>query len=83
MAPALASLIRGPLIRGTALVNNIRTRDRTTLRIACDLVFAGVLGQDMLDRIEDSLDWRNHLMLRQPLSTPAVEQASKIEKNLL
>ena len=68
------------LIRGVALINNIRVRDKTMLRIARQLVFVGVLGQNLLDRIEDTLDRRDHLMHGLPVSRSAAEQAAEIEK---
>jgi hypothetical protein len=68
------------LIRGTALLNRIRVRDKTATRLAAELAFAGVIDQDLLDRIEDAFAWRNALMHAMPLPRPASDQAAEIEK---
>ena len=68
------------LIRGFAAVNNIRIRDKTTLHLARELVYRGVLDQDTLDRIEDAIDWQDRLMRRMPPTRSAVEQAAETEQ---
>jgi len=52
------------LVRGLASVNKIKLGAKSTRRIARELVFAGVLSQELLDRIEDALERRNRLMHR-------------------
>ena len=66
------------LIKGIASVNHIRTRDKTTLHIARELVYAGVLDQTSLDRVEDALEWQDDLMRQVPMSQPAAEQEAAI-----
>jgi len=44
--------VLGYLLRGIASLNHIRARDKSPERIARELAFAGVVDQDMLDRIE-------------------------------
>jgi Holliday junction resolvase len=68
------------LIRGTALLNHIRVRDKTAARLAVELAFAGVIEQNLLDRIENAFAWRNALMHVTPLPRPAVDQAAAIEE---
>jgi len=52
------------LIRGLASINKIGIGDKPTKRIAQELTFAGLLTQELLDRIENALEWRNRLMHR-------------------
>ena len=67
------------LVRGLASLNNIKIRDKSTQRIARELAFAGVLSQELLDRIEDTLERRNRLMHRLlPDSRSPADQADDI-----
>jgi hypothetical protein len=54
------------LVRRLASLNKIKIGDKSTQRIARELAFAGVLPQELLDRIEDTLEQRNRLMRRLP-----------------
>ena len=66
------------LTRAIAWTNHIRVRDKTTLHLARELTAAGMFDQDLLDRIEDALDWQDQLMRGSPRSRPAVEQAAEL-----
>lgn len=68
------------LIRGIASVNNIRIRAKTALHLAHELVYKGFLDQDILDRIEDAIDWQDRLMRGMPQAVPAAAQAAELEK---
>lgn len=68
------------LLRGIALNNRIRIRDKTARHLAAELAYAGVIDQDLLDRIEDTFAWRNALMHAMPLPRPATDQAAEIER---
>jgi REase_AHJR-like protein len=50
------------LVRGVALRNGIRIRDRLPRRIANELVFAGIMEQPILDRLEHALSYRDKLL---------------------
>jgi hypothetical protein len=68
------------LIRGMASVNNIRLRDKTTLHLARELVYAGAFDQDLLDRIEDAFAWQDQMMRRTPAPRSASQQAAELEQ---
>jgi hypothetical protein len=68
------------LIQGMALGNNIRVRDKTERHLARELVYAGALDQDLLDRIEGALAWRDQVMHRMPVSRSATQQAAELEQ---
>ena len=67
------------LVRGIASANNIRTGDKTILHIARELVYRGLLDQDLLERVEDAIAWQDHMMRRIPVSLPADRQAAELE----
>ena len=67
------------LVRGTASANNVRIGDKTTINLARELVYRGLLDQDMLDRVEYSLDWQEQLMHRMPQGRRASDQAAELE----
>ena len=66
------------LINGMAILNKIRVRGKSAQRVAHELAFAGVIEQDVLDRIEVSLVWRNNLMNRQASDRSPEDQAAEI-----
>ncbi|MBV8613825.1 MAG: hypothetical protein JOY66_08645 [Acetobacteraceae bacterium] len=67
------------LVRGLASLNKIKIRDKSTQRIARELTFAGVLPQELLDRVEDALERRNRLVhLLPPDSGSPTDQADDI-----
>lgn len=66
------------LINGAAVLNKVRVRGKSAQRVAHELAFAGVIEQDVLDRIEASLVWRNNLLHQQPPERSLEGQASEI-----
>lgn len=66
------------LINGVAILNKVRVRGKSAQRVAHELAFAGVIEQDVLDRIEVSLVWRDNLMHRQPADRSPEDQAAEI-----
>ena len=48
--------------------------------MARELVYAGRLDQELLDRVEDAIDWQEHLMRRTPQSRLPALQASEREQ---
>jgi hypothetical protein len=68
------------LIRGAASINHIRVRDKTALHLARELVYAGVLDQDILDRVTDAIDWQEQIMRLMPMVRSAAVQAAELEK---
>jgi hypothetical protein len=67
------------LIRGSASVSDIPVRDKTTLHLARELVYRGVLDQDLLDRIEIALDWQDRTMRRLPQPHSDSVQLAELE----
>ena len=72
--------ILGYIVRGLASASHIRVRDKTNLHLARELVYAGHLDQDLLDRVEDALDWQEQLMRRAPQSRLPAQQALQLTK---
>lgn len=68
------------LVRGIALKNHLTVRDKTARRLAAELVYAGVIDQDLLDRIETSLAWRNTVMHGAGAMGPVTDDAAEIER---
>jgi hypothetical protein len=66
------------LINGVASLNKIRSRGKSAQRVAHELAFAGTIEQDVLDRVEVSLGWRDNLMQRQPIDRSPQDQAAEI-----
>lgn len=66
------------LIGGVAILNKIRVRGKSVQRVAHELAFAGVIEQDVLDRIEVSRVWRNNLMHRQASDRSPEDQVAEI-----
>ena len=66
------------LLAGVGILNKTKVRGKSSQRIAHELVFAGVIEQDVLDRIEASLDWRDDLMHGQPIDRSPEDQAQEI-----
>lgn len=54
--------VLGFLVRGTAIQNGLRVREKSPERIARELAFEGVIDQDTLDRIERAFAWRDDWM---------------------
>lgn len=50
------------LLRGVAIRNGIRIRDKLPRRIANELAFAGIMEQPTLDRVENALGYRDRLL---------------------
>jgi hypothetical protein len=57
------------VVRGAAIRNRIDVRDKAVGRIARELVFAGIMQQQTLDRIELAHNYRNRLM-HGPIAPP-------------
>ena len=66
------------LLNGVAILNKTKVRGKSGQRVAHELAFAGVIEQDVLDRIEVSLDWRDDLMRGQPADRSPEDQAKEI-----
>jgi REase_AHJR-like len=67
------------LIRSIALRNNFRVRDKSSHRIAAELVYDGIIDQELLDRIGAVNSWRDALMHRKDVPRPAADQVAEIE----
>ncbi len=66
------------LLRGLALRNDLRLRDKQPSRVAHELAFAGVVDEALLTRITDVLAWRDDLMHGLPTPPSAAEQTNTI-----
>lgn len=68
------------LVRGIALNNQIRVRDKTVRRLSAELAYAGIIDQDLLDRIEAALAWRDALMHGIAAARPESVKARELER---
>jgi len=68
------------LIRGIALNNHVRVRDKTARRLAAELVYAGVIDQGLLDRIEASFGWRDTVMHGVGVPGRVADEAVELER---
>lgn len=50
------------LVRGIALLNDMKLKGKSTDLLANELAFAGIISQDQLERVESYLTLRNELM---------------------
>lgn len=66
------------LIRGVALRNGIRIRDKVPRRIMNELVFAGIMGQPILDRLERALSYRDKLLHERRAPENQMEQVGEM-----
>jgi hypothetical protein len=62
------------LLRGLALRNKLRLRDKSAASAAYELAFAGVIDNDVLHKITDVFDWQESIMHEQPTSHAAADQ---------
>jgi REase_AHJR-like len=68
------------LVRGIASNNRIRVRDKTVRRLAAELAYAGIIDQDLLDRIGSALAWRDALMHGNTATPSESAMAREIEQ---
>jgi hypothetical protein len=68
------------LVRGLASINKLRIQDKSTLHLARELVYLGRLNQDIVDRMEDLLEWQDSLMRQMPMSRPTAQQTAELVK---
>jgi hypothetical protein len=68
-----AADVLGVLIRDVALRNRIKVRDRTTRQVAGELAFAGVIGEELLDRITQVVEAQDSLLHERPVPVDAAD----------
>jgi hypothetical protein len=68
------------LLRGLALRNKLRMRDKSPSRVANELAFAGVIDETVLTHIKDVLAWRDDLMHGLSTTRTPVDQATEIKQ---
>jgi hypothetical protein len=66
------------LLRGLAALNDVGIHDKSAERIARELAFSGAIDQDILDRIENTFEWRNSLMHDRLAPPQHVDQAAEL-----
>ncbi len=64
------------LLRGIAMSEGIDVREKSTLRVANELAFAGVIDAALLERIKHAAAWRANLMHGLTVLHPAASQST-------
>ncbi len=68
------------LIRGLAELSRVKVSEKSDPRIARELAFRGVISQEVLDRVEAALTWRNMLMHSRLDGLPSENRAAEISQ---
>jgi len=66
------------LVRGLALRSGIRIHDKVPRRIMNELVFAGIMQQPILDRLEHALSYRDKLLYEPGAPETQMEQVAEM-----